>query len=161
MKLIPTHTPFSLIVVTLLIISVLSLPAFAGEQINTDKTGLALDGYDPVAYFNAGEPQKGDFTISAIHEETTYWFVNEESKATFEASPERYLPQYGGYCAFGVAIGKKFNGDPLVWTIIDGKLYLNLHVNIAEKFNEDTVGYIASADENWPTIDDVPAVEIK
>ncbi|MEM8873221.1 MAG: YHS domain-containing (seleno)protein [Planctomycetota bacterium] len=105
------------------------------EAVNTDKTGVAINGYDPVAYSEMGEPKKGNFQIASTHDGATYWFVSEKHKALFDADPEKYLPQYGGYCAYGVAIGRKFNADPHTWAIIDGKLYLNLNDQIAEVFN--------------------------
>jgi YHS domain-containing protein len=111
-----------------------------------------VNGYDPVAYFTEGKPVKGNGWNVAEHDGVTYMFVNKKNRKKFEADPETYLPQYGGYCAYGVAIGKKFEIDPEVWKIENGKLYLNLDAGIQKKWNEDIPGYIQKADANWPEI---------
>lgn len=131
--------------------------AFAADEVNTDRTGLAIVGYDPVAYFTDGEPTKGDFQTTAEHDGAVYRFVSEENRARFLESPDRYVPQFGGYCAYGVAVGAKFSADPTVWKIVDDKLYLNLDENIAAKFNEDADGYIAKAESTWKELHDAPA----
>ncbi|MBO9397885.1 hypothetical protein J7399_06460 [Shimia sp. R9_1] len=126
----------------------------AGVELNASSTGLALQGYDPVAYFTQGEPTKGDYRISSIYNDATYRFANEEHKAAFEADPEAYLPQYGGYCAFGAAMGFKFDGDPEYWKIVDGELFLNLSQDIQVRWEEDVPGFIERADTNWTDIAD-------
>lgn len=131
----------------------------AGVEINASNTGLALQGYDPVAYFTEGQATPGSYKISAVYNDATYRFASEEHKATFEANPEAYLPQYGGYCAFGAAMGFKFDGDPELWKIVDGELYLNLAQDIQERWEGDIPGYIEKADANWTDIEAVaPAV---
>jgi hypothetical protein len=87
-----------------------------------------------------------------VHDGVTYLFASEKSKESFEAAPKKYLPAYGGYCAFCVAVGKKFVGDPDVWEVVDGRLYLNLDNGIKRKWLEDVPGYIAKAEANWPKI---------
>ena len=117
----------------------LSASAFAaGVELNASSTGLALQGYDPVAYFTDGQPAKGNWKITAA----------------FEANPEAYLPQYGGYCAFGAAMGFKFDGDPNHWKIVDGELFLNISKDIQERWVTDISGFITKADENWTEIAD-------
>lgn len=138
-----------------------TLTASAGEDVNTDKTGVAIGGYDPVAYFVDNEASRGNFQIAANHQGATYWFTSEDNLKTFQADPTQYLPQYGGYCAFGAAIGRKFSASPEVFKIVDQKLYLNLNADIASKFNEEIAINIDQADETWPQIKDVPAAEIK
>ena len=133
----------------------LSASAFAaGVELNASSTGLALQGYDPVAYFTDGQPTKGNWKITAVHDDATYRFASEEHKAAFEANPEAYLPQYGGYCAFGAAMGFKFDGDPNHWRIVDGELFLNISKDIQERWVTDIPGYITKADENWTEIAD-------
>ncbi|MEM1284297.1 MAG: YHS domain-containing (seleno)protein [Pseudomonadota bacterium] len=127
----------------------------AGVELNASSTGLALQGYDPVAYFTEGEATPGDWRITASYQDATYRFSSEEHKAAFEADPEAYLPEYGGYCAFGAAMGFKFDGDPHQWRIVDGELYLNISADIQERWLEDVPGFIEQADTNWPTIADV------
>ena len=113
---------------------------------------LALRGYDPVSYFEDGEPRMGTAEHSAVHEGVTYRFATKKNLRTFEANPDRYLPEYGGFCAYGVSVGAKFDGDPLVWKIVDGKLYLNLNPEIQKAWNEDVSGAIRKADGHWPKI---------
>ena len=131
--------------------------AGAADRINMDRTGLAIGGYDPVSYFAAGKPMKGDFQITAEHGGAVYRFVNEESRSKFQKNPGKYLPQYGGYCAYGVSVNAKFAADPTVWKIVDGQLYLNLDQNIAKLFNKDVSGHIDSANENWKSLAEKPA----
>lgn len=124
----------------------------AGVDINATSTGLALRGYDPVAYFTEGAPTRGDFQITSVYEDATYRFSSKENKAQFEADPEAYVPAYGGYCAFGTAMGFKFDGDPNYWRIVDDKLYLNLSQSIQERWSGDIPGFITQADGNWTDI---------
>jgi YHS domain-containing protein len=123
----------------------------AGVEINATSTGLAMRGYDPVSYFNGG-PEEGSFKITAVHDEATYRFVSEENKATFVANPEAYTPAYGGYCAYGLAVGSKFDGDPKVWKIVDDVLYLNLAAPVQVLWEKDLEGHLESADANWEDI---------
>src|SRR5690606_23466638 len=111
-------------------------------------------GYDLVSYHKGEKPVRGDGKNVVVIDGTTYLFASEENKKAFERDPERYLPAYGGYCAFGVAINKKFVGDPEVWKIVDGTLYLNLDKNIQSNWNQDIQGNITKADWNWTGIKD-------
>ncbi|MEQ9617696.1 MAG: YHS domain-containing (seleno)protein, partial [Deltaproteobacteria bacterium] len=111
-------------------------------------------GYDLVSYHTEGKPVRGDGNNLVVYEGVTYLFANEENKNAFEKNPEKYLPAYGGWCAFGVSVNKKFVGDPEVWKIVDGKLYLNLDRNIQKMWFEDIPGNIAKADKNWEQIKD-------
>lgn len=133
----------------------------AGVDVNASNTGLAMQGFDPVAYFTVGEPTKGDYRLTSVYNEATYWFSSEENKAAFEANPEAYAPAYGGFCAFGTAMGFKFDGDPNYWKIVDDKLYLNLSAQIQERWNEDVPGFIVSADTNWTDIADKTPEELQ
>ena len=133
----------------------------AGPEINASSTGLALQGYDPVAYFTEGEATKGSYKITASYDDATYWFSSEEHKAAFEANPDAYVPEYGGYCAFGAAMGFKFDGDPNHWKIVDGELYLNLSKDIQERWSEDIPGFIQQADNNWVTIEDATPASLQ
>jgi len=124
----------------------------AADEVNTDRTGLAIDGYDPVAYFTEGRPVKGDFQITAEHDGAVYRFASKANRDRFRNAPHRYVPRYGGFCAYGVAVNAKFTADPTVWKIVDGKLYLNLDENIAAQFNKDVAGHIEKANRNWKTL---------
>ena len=124
----------------------------AGVDINASSTGLAMQGYDPVAYFTEGAATKGDYRLTSAFDEATYWFATEENKALFEKTPEAYVPAYGGYCAFGAAMGFKFDGDPHQWKIVDDVLYLNLSADIQTRWVADIPGFIEKADANWGEI---------
>ncbi|MCV0428265.1 MAG: hypothetical protein K5905_22645 [Roseibium sp.] len=132
----------------------------AGFDVNATVTGLALRGVDPVSYFANGAPQDGDFAITEVHNGATYRFVSEENRDLFKQDPEKYLPQYGGFCAFGTAMGVKVDGDPDLWKIVDGKLYLNLSESIQERWNKDIPGFINTADGNWGGLKDVDPSEL-
>ena len=131
--------------------AVVATPAFAHD---TTHSTPGLSGYDPVAYFTDGKPVRGSGYHVSVHEGVTYAFASEEHQETFEANPEKYVPAYGGYCAYGVAAGKKPVADPEVWRIVDGKLYVNLDQNIQSKWAKDIPGYIKKADANWVEIKD-------
>ena len=113
-----------------------------------------LSGYDPVAYFMDGKPMKGSGFHTAVYEGVTYAFASEDHQKHFQADPGKFLPAYGGYCAYGVAVGKKFVADPEVWKIVRGRLYLNLDRSIQSKWDKDIAGYITQADANWTRIRD-------
>ena len=127
----------------------------AGVDLNASSTGLAMQGYDPVAYFTDGAPAKGSYKITTVFNDATYRFASEEHKAQFEANPEAYLPAYGGYCAFGTAMGFKFDGDPTYWKIVDNTLYLNLSKDIQERWEGNIPGFVQDANGHWENIADV------
>ena len=130
-----------------------TLAGTAGVELNASSTGLALQGYDPVAYFTLGEATPGDWTITASYNGATYRFANESHKDSFQSDPEAFLPEYGGYCAFGAAMGFKFDGDPNYWKIVDGELFLNISQDVQVRWQEDIPGFIEMADSNWVTIE--------
>lgn len=130
--------------------SIISAPAFAGDVSHSTP---GLSGYDPVAYFSDSKPMRGSGFHVTVHDGVIYAFASEEHKKMFTANPQKYLPAYGGYCAYGVAIGKKFVADPDVWKVLDGKLYLNLDKNIQSKWEKDIPGHIKKADANWSDIE--------
>ncbi|MEX0280031.1 MAG: YHS domain-containing (seleno)protein [Arenibacterium sp.] len=142
----------SLVTAVSLTIATATASLAAGPELNASSTGLAMQGYDPVAYFTKGEPSKGSYKITSVYNDAMYRFESEEHKAAFDADPEAYLPAYGGYCAFGAAMGFKFDGDPNHWKIVDGELYLNLSQDIQERWNGDIPGFIQQADANWTDI---------
>jgi len=132
----------------------------AGPEFNLDRAGLALRGFDPVAYFTDGQPKPGKAEISAAHDGATYRFATAANRDAFAAAPEKFLPQYGGYCAYASALGKKADGDPAIWKIVDGKLYLNFNRSIDERWGADIPGYISKADKAWPQIKSKSAAEL-
>ena len=112
--------------------------------------GLALKGYDPVAYFTEGQPTKGADQYSFPWKGVTYRFAAAENLQRFKADPEKYLPQYGGYCAYAMSLDRIADIDPFRWAIVDGKLYLNNGFIAQDLWSLNKSGNIASADHNWP-----------
>ena len=133
--------------------------AMAADEVNVSIGGtmagkpLALHGFDPVAYFTDGKPVPGNAGHSAVYNGAAYYFASADHKKTFEADPARYAPAYGGFCAYGVGVGKKFDGSPQHWTVSNGKLYLNVTADISRKFAEDLGGNIKKAEKNWKSIE--------
>ena len=120
--------------------------------LTTKGAGLAVHGYDVVAYFTESRPTIGRAKHSIVYRNATYRFASDEHLEAFEDDPEKYVPQYGGYCAYGVAVGAKFDGDPQLWKIVDGKLYLNLNEDIQKTWAKNISGNIKKADRNWGEI---------
>jgi hypothetical protein len=137
------------------------LPVGSGQgadEVNVSKggtlagPGLAAHGYDVVAYFTEGRPLIGSDVHAVAHGGGTYRFVSQANLDAFKADPAKYEPVYGGFCAYGVALGKKFDGDPRYWKIVDGRLYLNLNGGIQAEWSKDIAGNITKADTNWDRI---------
>ncbi len=143
-----------------------ALPAQAADEVNVvpglSITGapLAMHGYDPVAYFTQDRPMRGLDAFAHVHEGVAYRFTSEAHLEAFKADPERYLPQYGGFCAFGVSVGKKFDGDPHLWKVEDGKLYLNVNEQVYASFLKDVDGTVKKADNNWLDIEHTAAKDL-
>lgn len=114
--------------------------------------GKAINGYDPVAYFTEKKPVMGDPKFSYDWQGATWTFATAKNRDAFKAQPEQYAPQYGGYCAFGLARGYKAPTEPDAWTIDDGKLYLNYNLKVREDWDRDRKTYIQKADQNWPQV---------
>jgi YHS domain-containing protein len=119
-------------------------------------TGLisstAVGGYDPVAYFNQGKPVPGSREFTHQWKGATWRFASAANRAAFAASPAKYAPQYGGYCAWAVSQGYTAKGDPNVWKIVSGKLYLNYSPGVQQQWSADIPGNIAKANKNWPGV---------
>lgn len=116
--------------------------------------GVALGGSDPVAYFTEGKPAAGSGDFRYDHDGTTWHFVSAANRDAFAADPEKYAPQYGGFCAWAVSQGYTAKTDPDAWRIVDGKLYLNYNRSVQRRWEGDIPGNIAKADANWPALDD-------
>ncbi|MGD9502754.1 MAG: YHS domain-containing (seleno)protein [Methyloceanibacter sp.] len=152
----------ALIVAALALVIGVAGSAFAGVEVNTapgavlvvgkPAPGLAVHGFDVVAYFTEGKPVQGDASFAVIHKDATYRFASEANRDAFAADPDKYAPAYGGYCAYGVSVGAKFDGDPRYWKIVDGKLYLNLDAGVQQAWLKDVPGAIKKADVNWPKL---------
>ena len=130
-----------------------SSQALAEDAIYTGYfSDLAVSGYDTVAYFSEGKPVKGDSSYKTSYKGATWHFSNQENKRKFLAEPAKYAPQYGGYCAWAMANNDTAKGEPLQWTIEQGKLYLNYNTDIKKKWLVDKDALIVKADKNWPNI---------
>lgn len=114
--------------------------------------GKAIGGYDPVAYFTEKKPVKGKDEFKSVYMEANWYFSSAANKKLFDANPQTYAPQYGGYCAFGVAGGYKAKISPEAWTVVDNKLYLNYNLNVQKDWLKDQNGMIKKADSNWTTV---------
>lgn len=112
----------------------------------------AVSGYDVVAYFTQGKPVKGERKFSYKYKGATWRFSSKENLERFKANPTKYAPQYGGYCAWAMALGKTYSANPKYWKIVDGKLYLNYDSDVQKKWEKDIPGFIQRADAKWPTI---------
>jgi hypothetical protein len=122
--------------------------ALAGEFF--ERGGVAIDGYDPVAYFTEQKPVKGSPEVQLVHRGSTFQFASDAHRQVFIADPGRFAPQYGGYCAYGMAKGYKAKIDPAAFTVVDGKLFLNYNDAVRAQWLSDIPGYIRRADANWP-----------
>ena len=124
------------------------------SEINLDAQGVALGGYDPVAFFDGGKPTHGIATISATYGGARYLFATEEHRRTFLKDPKTYIPEFGGFCVVGTAFGEKVDVDPETGKVVNGKLYLNNNPKALEIFNKDQSGIITKAQGNWPAVKD-------
>jgi len=129
-------------------------PAFADQPATyTGRfSNVAVGGYDPVAYFTAGRPVRGSDAFKIIHRGAEYRFASAENLAAFRANPDRYAPQYGGYCAWAISQGYTAPGNPNNWRIVDGKLYLNYNAEIQRRWEGDIPTFIRNANANWPSV---------
>jgi len=131
---------------------VMATPLLAQTKtlLNLDKNGLALQGYDPVAFFTQNKPVKGKPEFKSTHQGTTYYFASEEDKARFDQEPAKFEPAFGGFCAYGVSRNKLVEIDPEAFQIVDGRLLLQYSKGVRNDFNKDTQGNLAKANANWP-----------
>lgn len=122
----------------------------AGPIFTGDTDGVAVSGYDVVAYFTEGEPVAGLAEYSYRWQDVEWRFASAEHRALFQEDPEKYAPAYGGHCAFGVASGRELASSPQHWVIHEGRLFLNLNENVHGDWMENLEENIATADSNWP-----------
>ncbi len=135
---------------------------FAAEPVNTlekqgllsgyKTSGIAIRGYDTVAYWTEGAPREGTAEFATDWMGATWQFASADNMALFEGDPERYAPQYGGYCAFGVAQDALVKIEPENWSIVDDKLYLNYNDSVQSQWNADVPGFIAQADAKFEAL---------
>jgi hypothetical protein len=130
--------------------ALLLLTGFGGVAAGESPVGdVAIKGYDTVAYFKAGKALKGSKSFTFPWHNMTWYFLTKENRDLFAASPEKYAPQYDGYCAWAMTEARKAVTDPEVWKIVEQKLYLNCSMAAYEKWSKDIPGNIKKADANW------------
>lgn len=139
--------------ILILLIAVISASTFAqttksAKHVNTEN-GIAIQGYDPVAYFENSKAIKGNEEITATFQDATYYFSTENNKTHFLKNPTQYIPQFGGYCAYGMSEGYEAPIKPEAFTIVDNKLYLNYNLKVKETWLKDQANRIQKANENW------------
>jgi len=130
----------------------LALPVFGQTKtlLNLDASGVAIRGYDPVAFFTDHQPVKGDPKLLLKQDGAIYFFASKEHRDLFKADPVKYVPEFGGYCAYGVSRNKLVEIDVDAFQIVDGKLLLQYSKGVRDDFNKDAKGNLAKADANWP-----------
>ncbi len=146
----------TLVLITSLIIIAASAIATAVES----NSVVGVGGYDLVSYQTSKKPLQGNGNHVVQHNGVNYLFSSKENAKKFKADKEKYLPAYGGFCAYGASVGKKFIADPTVWEVVDGQLYLNLDNSIKTIWVKDIPGNIEKANKNWPKIKDVAAANL-
>lgn len=126
--------------------------AFAdkADPVFQDGSGVAIRGYDPVAYFTDQKPVKGSEQFTFAWMGATWRFANAAHRDRFAANPAQYAPQYGGYCSYAVSKGHTASIDPEAWRIVEGKLYLNYSKSVQKTWGQDVPGNIQKANQNWP-----------
>ncbi|WP_415896124.1 YHS domain-containing (seleno)protein [Neptuniibacter sp. PT34_22] len=132
----------------------LSSMSFAAS-VNIGTNDVAIHGYDPVAYFTNEKAVEGSAKFTATHDGAIYRFASAKNRDLFNANADKYAPQYGGYCAMGVALNKKLDVDPQAFHIENGKLYLNLNKDVQKKWLTDVPGNLKTADRIWAGIEDL------
>jgi len=137
---------------TVPVAALVSSPAMAMKAKVFARDGIAINGFDPVAYFTMSKPVKGDMAYSSDWEGAKMLFSSAENKAMFDAYPEKYAPKYGGYCAYEVSKGATAPTDPEAWTVYEDRLYLNFSVDVRSIWQQDIPGNVAKADANWPGV---------
>ncbi len=147
-------------------ITALTATAFAADEYNVGNgltlsgEPLGMHGVDPVSMFNSATPRIGDAIHTTAHNGVDYYFASAETQELFETDPATYLPQFGGFCAFGVFVGKKLDGDVRYADIVDGKLYLFVNAAIFEKYLQQKKEVITGAHAKWPDIEAVPVADL-
>jgi YHS domain-containing protein len=138
------------VISTFLTSCALTAIALAGDLVNTDKHGLALQGYDPVGYFTEGRPVEGNPSFTSVYRGARYHFASQRNLELFLRNPAKYEPQYGGYCGYAASINKISPTHPHYWQIINGRLVLQHNQKAWDHWVKDVRGNLAKADSNWP-----------
>lgn len=139
------------IILAVLTVVLVSACHHKGTEIYSPSS-LAINGYDPVAYFTEARPVKGSQSFTYKWKDASWFFASQQNLDSFKNSPEKYAPQYGGYCAYACSFGRKATTDPNAWKIVNGKLYLNHSLEVQEKWLKNQNERIAEADQKWPDV---------
>lgn len=147
------HRPIVVMLVSLLTVWGLAMagPAEAGQFF--ERHGAAIDGYDPVAYFEEHRAAKGDPAFTSVYRGATFLFASAAHQALFARNPEQFAPQFGGYCAYGVAEGVKAAIAGEIWEVVEGKLYLNHDPQVQAKWKANRSVLLRDAQANWPSVE--------
>lgn len=141
------------VVIALAVVGVAFFSTFSAKSgiaaYNVDSDNVAIQGYDTVAYFTEGKAVKGSGEFEHVWEDAKWRFASVANRDLFATNPDRYAPQYGGYCALGIAAGEFAHVDPEAWTIVDGKLYLNKSKKHMEIWRDSTATHLWISDHNW------------
>ena len=129
------------------------------SAVNTGDNDVAIHGYDPVAYFTMNKPIEGKAKYTATYDGAIYRFASAENRDLFKSNTAKYAPQYGGYCAMGVALNKKLDVDPSAFYIADDKLYLNYNADVQKKWLQDVPANVHTADRVWDGIENLSVAE--
>ena len=145
---------FRLTIAVCVIAAGIGAAAVANQQspVNVSRGQLALQGYDAVAYWTRGQPTKGSTTFEHRWNDAVWRFSTAANRDQFAKDPARYLPEFGGYCAYAVSRGYTADIDPNAWRIVDGRLYLNYSKRVQKLWEEDVPGNIAKGRQNWPGV---------
>ena len=139
-------------IITILFVSFTVIQAFPqSSEVYITEEG-AIQGYDPVAYFKEGKPLKGKKEFSTLWNGAQWSFSSKQNLETFKSDPEKYAPQYGGYCAYGTSEGHKAPTQPDAFTIVNDKLYLNYNKDVKTEWSKNKKERIQKADQNWPSV---------
>ena len=141
--------------IVMLTLLLLGFPAFSQTTkslLNLDKQGVAIQGYDAVAFFTQNKPVQGKAEFQSTFKGAKYYFASAEDKAAFDAIPAKYEPQFGGLCAYGVSRGKTVPVKIEAFQIVNGRLLMQYDLDVQKEFNKDAAGNLAMADKNWPEL---------
>jgi len=142
-------------IITLVSIALSTAAIAADIDVNANENDVAIHGYDPVSYFTDSAAVLGSAKYTATYNSAIYHFSSSDNRRSFRASPAKYAPQLGGFCAMGVVFNKKLDTDPTAWKIVDGKLYLNLNKVVQKKWLSDVPVHIETANRVWHGIENV------
>lgn len=140
------------VTVSMLLLVMVTAAVAEKRLVNVDRNGLALKGYDPVAYFTENRPVKGDAKFQSTFNGATYYFASAANKKTFEGDPKKYEPQFGGFCAYAASQGHTAKIEPDAFEVLNGRLLLQYDRSVRDLFNKDQNGNLMKADKNWPSI---------